>query len=180
MNETETKRLLLRNWTLEDSADMFEYAKNDLVGPNAGWPQHKTEEESKKIISNFIKDDDVLAVVLKSENKVIGSIGLHDRKPDEKITSNQREIGYVLNPEYWGNGYIPEAVNGLLTLGFNDLGLDLIWCGHFDGNDNSRRVIEKCGFNYKFKINEIKPLLNDKVVTVHYYNITREEYFDIF
>ena len=179
MKETETKRLLLRNWTLEDSSDMFEYAKSDLVGPNAGWPPHKTEEESKKIISNFIKDDDVLAVVLKSENKVIGSIGLHDRRPDEKITSNQREIGYVLNPAYWGNGYIPEAVDGLLSLGFNDLSLDLIWCGHFEENMKSKRVIEKCGFNFKFKKDEAKPLLNNKVVTLLYYNITREEYLTL-
>ena len=178
MKETETKRLLLRNWTIKDSQDMFDYAKSDLVGPNAGWPPHKTEAESKKIISTFIKDDDVLAVMLKSENKVIGSIGLHDRSPDEKITSNQREIGYVLNPAYWGNGYIPEAVNGLLALGFYDLGLNLIWCGHFEGNQKSKRVIEKCGFNYKFQRDEVKPLLNDKVVKVHYYNITREEYFE--
>ena len=178
MKETETKRLLLRNWTIEDSADMFEYAKSDLVGPDAGWPPHGSEAESKKIISNFIKDDDVLAVVLKSENKVIGSIGLHDRKPDEKITLKQREIGYVLNPAYWGNGYIPEAVQGLLALGFNDLGLDLIWCGHFEGNDKSRRVIEKSGFNFKFTVNEVKPFLNNKLVKEHYYNITREEYFE--
>ena len=180
MKEIETKRLRLRKWKLSDSKNMFEYAKSNLVGPHAGWPPHKTESKSKEIISMFIHDNDVLAVELKSENKVIGSIGLHERKPDEKnISPGQREIGYVLNPKYWGKGFIPEAVNGLLSMGFNDLEFDLIWCGHFDDNFKSKRVIEKCGFNYKFKKEEIKPLLNDRKVVIHYYNITKEEYLEL-
>lgn len=177
MKETKTERLLLRNWTLEDSKDMFAYAKSDLVGPAAGWPTHKSEEESRKIIATFISDDDVLAIVHKGENRVIGSIGLHNRQPDENISVNQREIGYVLNPAYWGQGYMPEAVRGLLALGFREYGLDLIWCGHFAENDKSRRVIEKCGFSFKLKKDEAKPLLNNRVVTLLYYSISRDEYF---
>ena len=144
-----SERLILRNWQESDSSDLYEYAKSELVGPNAGWKPHQNEEESKEIIKMFIKNNDSYAIVLKSENKVIGSIGLHHRKPDETLNDlKQREIGYVLNPNYWGKGFIPEAVNCLLNYGFNELNLDLIWCGHFDFNNNSKRVNEKCGFNY--------------------------------
>lgn len=94
-----TERLILREWKETDSKDLYEYAKSELVGPNAGWPPHKNEEESKEIIKMFIRDDNTYAIVLKEENKVIGGIGLHDRKPDDSLTElKQKEIGYVLNP----------------------------------------------------------------------------------
>ena len=177
MQKLTTKRLILRDWKESDSSDLYEYAKSDLVGPNAGWNTHKDENESKRIIKMFIENDDSYAIVLKSENKVIGSIGLHNRMPDEKISNlQQKEIGYVLNPKYWGNEYIPEAVNYLINYGFNDLNLDLIWCGHYDFNNKSKRVNEKCGFKYKFTKHEKIKLLDNKEVNTLYYNISKSEY----
>ena len=177
MVELYTERLVLREWRESDSSDLYEYAKSELVGPNAGWKPHQNEEESKEIIKMFIKNNDSYAIVLKSENKVIGSIGLHNRKPDETLNDlKQREIGYVLNPNYWGKGFIPEAVNCLLNYGFNELNLDLIWCGHFDFNNNSKRVNEKCGFNYQFTKREKRKLLDNQEVNTLYYNLSKAEY----
>ncbi|WP_425449084.1 GNAT family N-acetyltransferase [Dethiothermospora halolimnae] len=172
-----TDRLILREWKESDSKDLYEYAKSELVGPNAGWPPHKSEEESKEIIKVFIENQEVYAIVLKSEDKVIGGIGLHNRKPDKSLTHlKQREIGYVLNPKYWGRGITPEAVRGLIKYGFDELNLDLIWCGHYDFNHNSKRVVEKCGFKYRFKRKRTLELLDDKEVINLYYSILKEEY----
>lgn len=179
MKTLSSERLILREWRESDSSDLYEYAKSGLVGPNAGWKPHKNEDESKDIIKMFTSNDDTYAIVIKSENKVIGSIGLHNRKPDEELCDlEQREIGYVLNPVYWGNGYAPEAVNCLLNYGFNELNLDLIWCGHFDFNNNSKRVNEKCGFKYKFTKDENLRLLDNKEVRILYYNILKSEYIN--
>lgn len=177
MYEIETERLYLRNWTPSDSEDLYEYGKSPLVGPSAGWPPHKSVQESREIIDVFIRNDDVLAVELKSEGKVIGGVGLHHRTPDQmRRHLNQREIGYVLNPGYWGNGYIPEAVYGLLDIGFHRMNLDLIWCGHFEENLKSKRVNEKCGFNFQFKKNTSLRLMNNRKVVTWYYSLTKEEY----
>ena len=178
MKELTTSRLILREWKEEDSKDLYEYATSELVGPNAGWPPHKNEEESKEIIKMFIKNENTYAIVLKSENKVIGGIGIHDRKPDDTLVNlKQREIGYVLNPKYWGKEIVPEAVNELVRYSFEELNLDLVWCGHFDFNNNSKRVNEKCGFKYKLKKDEKIKLLNNKQVTTLYYCIYKSEYF---
>ena len=175
-----TERLILRSWTETDSSDLFEYAKSELVGPNAGWLPHKNEEESKKIIRMFVENDDVYAIVLKSKNKVIGTIGLHDRKPDRNLSDlTQKEIGYALNPKYWGKGFIPESVNCLIKYGFDELYLDLIWCGYHDFNYNSKRVIEKCGFKYRFQKINYLTLLNNQKVTTLYYAIFKFDYLNM-
>jgi RimJ/RimL family protein N-acetyltransferase len=175
-----TERLLLREWKVTDYKDLYEYAKSELVGPNAGWQPHKDEEESKEIIQMFINGNDTYAIELKSENKVIGGIGLHDRKPDEALSHlKQKEIGYVLNPDYWGKGYVPEAVKSLLKYGFEKLNLDLIWCGHYDFNYNSKRVNEKCGFTYQFEKKVRLDRLDGREVTSLYYSISKSEYEEL-
>jgi len=177
MKTIETDRLRLRPWTPEDAEDLYEYAQSPLVGPRAGWPPHKNIEESKTIIDMFIREGDVYAIELKAENKVIGGLGLHKRLPDDKDQEEgQREIGYVLNPDYWGQGYVPEGVRALLDYGFNDLDLRMIWCAHHHDNMNSKRVIEKCGFTFQFTQESTIALLDNKEVVSYFYKIDKEDY----
>ena len=64
METITTQRLLLRPWALTDAEDMFAYAKDPQVGPNAGWKPHEDVEESKKIITMFVEKDEVWALSL--------------------------------------------------------------------------------------------------------------------
>lgn len=175
MKELETERLRIRSWSLEDSGDLYEYAKSELVGPNAGWKPHESEEESKDIIRSFIEAGDTYGLELKSEKKIVGSIGLHKRRSGESQLK-EREIGYVLNPDYWGRGLVPEAVRELLRYSFEELGLDLVWCGHFDFNQRSQRVVEKCGFTYRFTTVKKLEFLEEREVELLHYSMDREGY----
>lgn len=56
------------------------------------------------------------------------------------------------------------------------MNLDLIWCVHFDFNERSKRVIEKCGFNFKYRKEKKLTLLDNKEVIALFYNISKEEY----
>ena len=51
-----TKRLILRNISLSDVDDMYEYSKSKLVGPTAGWRPHCSESETKSVIANFLSN----------------------------------------------------------------------------------------------------------------------------
>lgn len=146
----ETDRLILRAWRESDLEDFYEYAKVDGVGQMCGWAPHQNLEESRKILGFFIADKKTLALELKENGKVIGSIGLEEREVDLGIPDelSGREIGYVLNKEYWGRGLMPEAVKAVIDYCFYQLRFDWLTCGHFDWNHQSRRVVEKCGFHY--------------------------------
>ena len=146
----ETDRLILRAWRESDLADFYEYASVDGVGQRCGWLPHKSIEESKAILGIFMKEKKTFALELKESGKVIGSIGLEERDADLGIPDELlgREIGYVLNKDYWGRGLMPEAVKAVIDYCFLELNFDWLTCGHFVWNDQSRRVVEKCGFRY--------------------------------
>ena len=146
----ETERLILRPWRESDLEDFYEYAKVDGVGQMAGWLPHEDIEKSRLILSMFIDEKKTFALELKESGKVIGSIGLETRDADLGIPENLqgREIGYVLNKDYWGRGLMPEAVKAVIDYCFTQLHFDWLTCGHFLRNNQSRRVVEKCGFRY--------------------------------
>lgn len=150
MKRLETSRLILRDWQLTDAEDLFAYASLSTVGPLAGWAPHQSVQESLSIINRFIEQNDTWAIVLKEENRVIGSIGLHRRMDISGRFAT--ELGYVLSTPYEGNGYMTEAVKKVLHYAFDELKTPLIKVYHFVDNHKSERVIEKCGFIFDQKL----------------------------
>ena len=144
-----TDRLILRPWTMADLNDFYEYARVENVGQMAGWLPHKSIEESRQILSSFIEQKKTFALELRESGKVIGSLGVEELRPDPVGEGRfGRELGYVLNKDYWGRGLMPEAVKAVISYCFSELGMDYLTCGHFLRNQRSRRVIEKAGFQY--------------------------------
>lgn len=174
MIELETPRLLLRPWRAEDADDLYEYARDSRVGPIAGWPVHKDRDESLQIIRTVFAAPHVFAIERKGDGKAVGSVGFTGSHRTELPTPDD-EVGYCLNPAYWGQGLMPEAVREVLRYGFEDMGLATAWCDHYEGNDKSRRVIEKCGFRYRFSQETDVALMGERRMT-HFYAMTREEW----
>lgn len=145
----ETPRLFLRSWRETDLNDYYEYASVDGVGEMAGWKHLESIEEAKDILHSFMTDKNCFALELKSNGKVIGSLGLHNSwaNYDSKYANLKiKEIGYVLSKSYWGQGLMSEAVHAIINYCFNVIGLDALTVGHFDENNQSKRVIQKNGF----------------------------------
>ena len=144
-----TERLLLRPFCKEDLEDFYAYARVDGVGQMAGWKPHENIEESEMILNMFMEEKKTFALVY--GDKVVGSLGIefYDEKQYPEFDDiKAREIGYVLAKEYWGRGLMPEAVNEVIRWLFEEVGLDVIFCGHFLSNGQSARVQEKCGFTH--------------------------------
>lgn len=173
----ETERLILRLWRESDAAALFKYAGDPDVGPIAGWPPHKSVEDSLEVIRTVFAAPEVYAVVLKDTGEPVGSCGImfSDGLHSADMRRGEAEIGYWIGKPYWGRGFIPEAVRVLLSRSFNDLALDAVWCGYYDGNAKSKRVCEKCGFRYHHTNSDIISPLGDRR-TEHFYIMTKDEY----
>lgn len=147
----ETERLIIRAWKETDLEDFYEYAKVDGVGQMAGWNPHQSIQESKTILEMFIKGKNEFALELKENHKVIGSLGLEKMSLSlggEYDNLAGREIGYVLSKAYWGRGLMPEAVKAVIAYCFQNEKYDYLICSHSVTNNQSKRVIEKCGFQF--------------------------------
>lgn len=146
----ETENLILRPFRASDLEDFYKYASQDGVGEMAGWHHHKSVEESKGILDSFIREERVLALCLKEEGRVIGSLGIEMYGMESALTEfagyRGRELGFVLSREHWGKGLMTEAVKAVTELLFSRYELDFLLCGYYNFNQASKRVQEKCGF----------------------------------
>lgn len=173
----ETERLNLRQWEESDAEALYKYASDPDIGPIAGWQPHTSIENSLEIIRTVFAAPETYAVVLKSTGEPVGCCGImhSDGLHTADMKSDEAEIGYWIGKPYWGQGLIPEAVRALLSRSFNDLGLDAVWCGYYEGNTKSKRVCEKCGFKFHHTNRDIPSPLGDRR-TEHFYLMTKKEY----
>ena len=173
----ETARLILRPWQESEADSLFKYAGDPDIGPTAGWPQHTSAQHSLEIIRTVFSAPETYAVVLKETGEPVGSCGIMstDGLHSATMKPGEAEVGYWIGKPYWGQGLIPEAVNALLQRCFNELALDAVWCGYYDGNIKSKRVCEKCGFKYHHTNHDILSPLGDRR-TEHFYIMTKEDY----
>mgnify|MGYP005898353793 FL=1 len=86
------------------------------------------------------------------------------------------ELGYWLGQPFWGRGYMPEAAREMIRHGFEDLGMNTIWCGYFEGNQKSKRVQEKIGFVYHHTREKVSVPLMKEVRTEHRNIMTKERW----
>lgn len=173
----ETERLILRQWEKTDAESLYKYAKDERVGPMAGWPVHKSVEESREIIETVLSDKETYAVVLKETGEAAGCVGVMIAEESDKTqTSRQAEIGYWIGVPFWGKGLIPEAVKTIVSHVFLDLNITTLWCGYYDGNEKSKKAMEKCGFKYHHTLFEKECPLIDEVRTEHVARLTKKEW----
>ena len=156
LHTMQTDRLILRHWKETDAESLYDFAKDPRVGLPAGWPPHRSVEESREIIKNVLCSPECYAICLREDGIPIGTIELK-RKGSTDMTDrdDECELGYCLHPAFWGRGYMPEAGREVLRHAFEELGMRAVWCGYYEGNDKSRRVQEKLGFSYHHRCDEV-------------------------
>ena len=175
-----TDRLFLRRWDDSDAEALYSFASDPDVGPIAGWPPHHSVSESLDVIRNVFNGAEAYVICFKTENQPIGAIELKlNGHTDMTDRDDESELGYWLGKPFWGRGIMPEAVREMIRHGFEDIGMNKIWCGYYDGNTKSKRVQEKCGFRSRWTTKDVDvPLMHEKR-TGHVNCLTKEEWMEL-
>jgi RimJ/RimL family protein N-acetyltransferase len=139
----ETKRLALRAPQLEDAKMVAALANDRRIAENTAripHPYKVADAESFISGANRSGGEAVFLVTLRDKT-VIGACGImfHEEAP---------ELGYWLGVPHWGKGYATEALHALIDYAFTKLGHDALQAGARVTNPASRRVLEKCGFQW--------------------------------
>ncbi|MEH2068481.1 MAG: GNAT family protein [Nostoc sp.] len=159
----ETNRLLMREFVAADWQAVFTYQSDPLYLLYSNWI-HRTQNDVGEFVKMFINQQKELprtkfqlAIILKQENRLIGNCGI--RVNDLEL--REANIGYELNPEYWGQGYATEAAKAILKFGFEELQMHRIWSWCVAENIASFKVLEKIGMRREGHLQE-KELIKGK------------------
>lgn len=156
--KVETDRLVLRQRTIDDVPDMFDYVSLENVAYPAGLPPIATLEDEYDYFENRYYQNLEKAnlpsgygITVKGSDHIIGSCDFNHRHEDDVF-----EIGYMLHPDFWGRGYMTEAVSALIEIGFTLLNLHKVEIRCYGSNKQSQRVAEKLGFTLEARIRDRK------------------------
>lgn len=142
----ETKRLILRKFSMEDADDMYVWASDHDVTKYLTWQSHQNINVTKDLLNEWIKEyinGDCFnwAMEQKSTGRVIGSITVVRLNKDIEAC----DIGYCMRKDCWGQAFMPEGLEAVLDYLFDQVGLNRIAACHDTNNPKSGRVMEKVG-----------------------------------
>ena len=168
------ERVLIRDLSFKDLDDYYEYSKDPNVGPSAGWKPVPDRETASRLLSGHIISKEVFAISLRSDKKLIGTISIYHQ--GIRKYKYVRQLGFSLRSDFWGQGIMTEAVNLVIKYLFEYTDCEVIEVGHHSDNYGSKRVIEKCGFNYDGRLCKFKKLYDGRLIDADFYSMTREDY----
>jgi RimJ/RimL family protein N-acetyltransferase len=138
----ETERLVLRAPRLEDAKAVAQLANDRRIAENtARIPHPYTLADAEKFIASVNRSDDEIAFLITREKVVLGACGI-------RMSEREPDLGYWLGVPFWGHGYATEAVRAVIDHAFADLDFEALGAGARVTNPDSRRVLEKCGFQW--------------------------------
>lgn len=142
----ETERLELVEITNSHVKDIQELFESKEIRKFYHILPFKTEQDSKNLIKFYryrFKENSGIrwGITLKYRKNIIGTIGFIHFSTNHKAV-----IGYELRPDYWKRGYMTEALNEILSFGFNELNVNRIEAEVMQGNENSEKLLYKLSF----------------------------------
>ena len=139
----ETERLTLRAPRLEDAKAVAQLANDRRIAENtARIPHPYSLVDAEKFIASVNRVDGEIAFLITREKVVLGAVGIAMAEHEPP------EIGYWLGMKFWGHGYATEAVRAVIDHAFADHDFEALAAGARVTNPASRRVLEKCGFQW--------------------------------
>lgn len=149
--ELVTERLVLRRFTVEDAESMYHnWASDEEVTKYLTWPAHNSLEITENTVDHWVsqytqEDFYHWAIVPKELGQPIGTIGA----VNQNNAIGMVHIGYCIGKDWWGQGYMSEALNCLIEFFFEEVGVNRIESRFDPRNPGSGKVMEKCGLQYE-------------------------------
>lgn len=156
--QIQTNRFILRPITLADAEGLFAYAKDPDTGPRAGFPPHKTIEDSISIIKYWLSpesNEQQFVITIKETGEIVGTTGITHLNKHLKTDKNYYaynlvqegktvwEIGLTIAKVHWGKGFATEVIGGVINYLFEEKNADVVMATHSDLNIGSAKAQAK-------------------------------------
>ncbi len=175
----ETERLILRRFKVSDAAAMYKnWASDTDVTKFLMWAAHDSVSVSESILNEWIpcyENDNYYqwAIIIKENgDEPVGSIAVV--KQDDSI--EMAHIGYCIGKAWWNKGVTSEALERVIKFLFDEVKLNRIESRHDPRNENSGKVMMKCGMKYE-GTHRSADWNNQGICDAAYYAILADDYY---
>jgi RimJ/RimL family protein N-acetyltransferase len=151
----ETKRLTLRAPTLKDAKAIAVLGNDRRIAENTARIPHPYKlADAENFIAGANKADGETVFLIVRNGTIMGACGVAVADPAAP------ELGYWLGVPHWGQGFATEALHAVIDFAFGEFKHTALHAGARVTNPASRRVLEKCGFQWTgvglYRINAIR------------------------
>ena len=169
----ETSRLTIEPYESKDLADLYNLISNkDLTYP-AGFKPVPDMKTCRTSLQYRIMSKQYVKLRLKETDEFIGEINFY--KDESRRNPKAYEVGFILLKEYWGFGYMQEALKRFL-IWFNErIDVDILSMTVFVDNQRSENTISKLGFHKDGIRRHYKTMYDGKTLDVSEYSQTKDE-----
>jgi len=167
------EKVRLRPLRYADKERLAKLANNKKIWNNLRdmFPYPYTQEDAVKFLDSVKQQEPQVTFAIEYEFSFAGVLGLFLQTD---VYCKSAEIGYWIGEPFWGKGITTSAVKLAVTYGFETLNLNRLFAGIFEGNEASKRVLEKCGFQLEgiFRNAVFK---NNKILDEYRYGIVKRQ-----
>jgi len=172
----QTPNLYLRPFIAADVPKAYEnWMSDDDVTEFLSWDTHRSPEETKRVIGSWLKEYEYgtmeWCIVLKRKEEPIGSIAAVQDFPEKRYC----EIGYCIGKDYWGKGYMTEAIKAVTEYIFRNT--DYLWIQARCDSENhgSRRCLEKNNYKMVAVFAQANERMGGEIRTLYMMKIERKD-----
>ena len=174
--------IIYREAETSDAGKFLEYCKivgaesDNLTFGAEGIPFTISQEAD--FIRKFAGNPDSVMLVAFDEGELVGTGAVSSISGKNRF-AHRRDIAISIRKDYWGKGIMTEAVKRIIRYSFDELKIDLLSAFHYSENLRSKRVIEKCGFEYEITLYQSSKRYDDKVMDMVCYCILKDNYYKV-
>lgn len=169
-------QVILRSFNSSDIDALSELLNNKKIWDQLRdyLPHPYSRKDAEQYINNKAGEKPILTFAVETNNKLVGNISL---KPQDDIHRHSAELGYWIGEPYWGNGYATQAIQNIVTYGFQEINLARIFATVMENNQGSMKALTKSGFQLE-GISKKGFIKNDRYLDEHRFAILNPEIFN--
>lgn len=173
-----TTRIYLRPFKAEDATTLLKWGQDKYYHQLAGFDHYQNLTQAEIAAGQYTARKYSYGVCLEKTHKLIGLVELYDRGTNEAELLTSKEVGFLLDKEFSGHGYMTEALTLLFNLAFGKLKQEQIWAGTFANNERSQRLLRNLGFKFIYAV-DLSKISNLFSYEEKYYLLKRADWINL-
>ena len=149
-------RIYLRPFNLSDASTLLKWGQDEYYQRLAGFGHYQNLGDAEKAAGQYAARKYSYALCLRQSQKMIGLVELYERGVRTKELQATKEIGFLLDKDFSGHGYMTEALKIVLDYAFQKLNQTEIWAGVFENNLRSKKLLMRLGFKFIYAVDMSK------------------------